>query len=193
MKPVEFMNFLLIPNLLLIEEWTSIPLTDQSLVATMSIAGQESAWQHRRQIGIGQYHPQSVGARGYWQCESTWGGPVAINDVMQKCPQQLAAVCARLEIPGDELTLYEAIAWNDTLACAIARLLLWADPRPLPAVGDRAGMWQYYLDNWRPGTPHPGTWPDRYATAVSLLGEQADLVPALRVARAAARPGSGVA
>lgn len=146
-----------------------IPVTDKARVLVCAIAGQESAWQHRRQLGIGQYHPQSVGARGYWQFESTWGGPVALNDVMQKAPKQLAAVCAYLEIPAYELTLYEAIAWNDTLACACARLLLWVDPAPLPEIGQKQAAWDYYIRNWRPGAPHPETWIDRYDKSFAAL------------------------
>ncbi len=34
-----------------------------------------------------------------------------------------------------------------------ARLLLWTDAKPLPAIGDEQGAWDYYLRNWRPGKP----------------------------------------
>lgn len=171
MTPSDFLQRIVEPTLV----WMSgvmtpiIPVSDKARVMVMTCAGQESNWQHRRQIGIGQYHPQSVGARGYWQFESTWGGPVALNDVTQKTLNQLAVVCKHLEIPGDELTLYEAIAWNDTLACAVARLLLWADPAPLPEVGDKQKSWEYYLRNWRPGVPHPETWSDRYDKSLAAI------------------------
>jgi len=134
-----------------------------------AIAGQESGWQHRRQLGIGDYFPQRVGARGYWQFESTWGGPVALNDVMMSTGRQIEAVCAALDIPCDERALYEACAWNDTLACAMARLLLWLHPAPLPAVGDKEGGWQYYLRQWRPGAPHPSAWGARYDAALAAV------------------------
>jgi len=172
MKAADFYSRIVKPTLTLMAELPEIklPVSDKAAVLTMTCAGQESGWAARRQIGIGQYYPQSVGARGYWQFESTWGGPVAINDVQQKTPKQLAAVCAYLEIPTDELALYEAIAWNDTLACAIARLLLWTDPNPLPAIGDKTGSWNYYLRNWRPGAPHPETWSARYDAALAAIG-----------------------
>lgn len=147
-----------------------IPDNREARVELMAIAGQESRWEARRQIGIGQYYPQSIGARGYWQFESTWGGPVALNDVMQRAPNQLATVCKMLEIPVDELALYEACAWNDTLACALARLLLWIHPAPLPSIGDREGAWQYYLRQWRPGAPHRHTWDAYYDTARAVVG-----------------------
>lgn len=171
MKPDLFYQSIVKPTLALMAAMpeVNIPASDKAAVLVMAIAGQESAWANRRQIGIGQYHPQTVGARGYWQFESTWGGPVALNDVMQKTSRQLTAMCQFLEIPGDELTLYEAIAWNDTLACACARLLLWQDPAALPAVGDKDAGWAYYQRNWRPGAPHPDAWPANYETAQKAL------------------------
>lgn len=171
MKPEPFYQRIVKPTLQLMSDVPEIalPVSDKAAVLVMTIAGQESNWQHRRQIGIGQYHPQTVGARGYWQFESTWGGPVALNDVQQKTPRQLAAICSYLEIPADELTLYEAVAWNDTLACALARLLLWSDPRPLPEIGDKVASWSYYERNWRPGAPHPEAWPALYDKAVAAV------------------------
>ncbi len=71
---------------------------------------QESEWLARRQIGIGQYYPQSVGARGYWQFESTWGGPVALNAVLLEARGKIEAVCKPLDIPCYELEMYEACA-----------------------------------------------------------------------------------
>lgn len=169
MKAADFFHDIVDPSLKKLTEWTGVPSDDRARVLTMATAGQESGWTHRRQVGIGQYHPQTVGARGYWQFESTWGGPVALNDVMQKAPQGLALVCGHLEIPADELSLYEAIAWNDRLACCLARLLLWVDPRPLPAVGDHDTAWYYYLRCWNPGAPRPGDWAQNYAIAKALV------------------------
>jgi len=146
----------------------AIPVSDAARVLVLTIAGQESRWKDRRQIGM-SYYPQKIGARGYWQFESTWGGPVAINDVLQSTPRQIETVCSALDIPCDEIALYEACAWNDTLACAMARLLLWSDPAPLPAVGDKDASWKYYERNWRPGAPHPETWPGLYDRARAAI------------------------
>ena len=147
----------------------AIPRSKQADVLVTAIAGQESEWKHRRQIGISTYYPQKVGARGYWQFESTWGGPVALNDVMQSTKWQIGMICDSLDIPCDEHALYEACAWNDTLACAMARLLLWIHPAPLPAVGDKEGSYLYYLRQWRPGSPHPELWPSRYDKALAAI------------------------
>ncbi len=147
----------------------SIPNRDSARVLVMATAGQESRWEDRRQNGITHLYPQTVGARSFWQFESTYGGPVAINDVLVSTPRQIAAVCASLNIPVDERSLYEACAWNDTLACAMARLLLWQDPAPLPAVGDKEAAWQYYVRNWKPGAPHRHTWDAIYDQSVAAI------------------------
>ena len=78
----------------------------------------------------------------------------------------LVKMCDALDIPFDEAVLYEAIAWSDTLAVAMARLLLWTDPAKLPEIGEPDAAWRMYMANWRPGKPHPATWPDRYRTAM---------------------------
>ena len=72
--------------------------------------------------------------------------------------------------PYDRTVVFEAMAWNDTLACAMARLLLWMQPPALPAIGDKEGAWQYYLKAWRPGAPHRHTWDARYDTALKAAG-----------------------
>ena len=171
MTPDRMCTSIVLPTLKLMADMpdVGIPVSDTAVVELVAIAGQESGWSARRQIGIGQYYPQTVGARSYWQMESTWGGPVAINDVMQRVPNKLAAVCAYLEIPTDELGLYEACAWNDTLACALARLLLWIDPSPLPALGQKDVAWNYYVRNWHPGAPHYESWYGNYDAAMQAL------------------------
>ncbi len=55
------------------------------------------------------------------------------------------------------------------LACAFARLLLFTDPRPLPALGNPQAAWDYYVRNWRPGKPHRDTWDALYAKALATI------------------------
>jgi hypothetical protein len=35
------------------------------------------------------------------------------------------------------------------------------------AIGDADGAWAYYLNTWRPGKPHPETWPALYVQALA--------------------------
>jgi len=142
-----------------LDGWAKIKSDDRALVMLMAIAGQESEWAHRKQVG--------GPARSYWQFERGGGVTGVLGHAATK--SAIATVCKQLDIACDTATVYEAMAWNDTLAACMARLLLYSDPRALPAVGDQEAAWRYYLDNWRPGMPHPQTWPARYAKAMELV------------------------
>jgi hypothetical protein len=135
----------------------AIPSSDAARVLLLVISGQESNWKYRLQ--------NNGPARSYWQFEK--GGGLA--GVFNLFPKKVAAICSGFDVPCDLTTIFEAMAWHDQLAASMARLLLWSDPRPLPVVGDANGAWQYYLDTWRPGLPHLGTWPTVYETALSLI------------------------
>lgn len=126
-------------------------------VLLIAIAGQESDWDGRLQV--------DGPARGYWQFESEAVASIVAN---AKAGPKIAQVCGALDIPVTNI--YEAIAWNDTLAAMMARLLLWLDPTPLPAVGDVNGAYAYYLRNWRPGAQRPNNWPIVYQDAETALG-----------------------
>src|SRR5262249_22147474 len=97
------------------------------------------------------------------------GAAGATGEVMTEMPNQLIAVCKLLDIPFEVHALFEALAWNDSLACTMARLLLWKDPQPLPAITDAEGRYQYYLRNWRPGAPDRTRWALRCAQSREAL------------------------
>jgi len=61
--------------------------------------------------------------------------------------------------------IWGALETDDVFACGVARLLLWTDPRKLPAADDEDGAWEYYLRNWRPGKPHRDRWVKNHAAA----------------------------
>lgn len=126
--------------------------TRDARVMLSAIGMQESRFRHRRQIG--------GPARGFWQFESGGGVHGVLTHHATKPLITPALEVLRYQ-PGD---CYHAIEHNDVLACVFARLLLWSHPRPLPR--DAGEAWQYYLDTWRPGKPHRGTWDAFYATAM---------------------------
>lgn len=132
---------------------------DRARVLLMAIAGQESAWQYRQQIG-GPAH-------SFWQFE--YGGGVVGVLTHRASRDKIKAVCAELGVPCDAESVYEAMVENDMLAAAMARLLLWTDPASLPAVGAVQAAWEYYERLWRPGAPHPEAWSGRYKTAVDVV------------------------
>lgn len=132
---------------------------NRARVLMLAIAGQESAWSHRLQVG--------GPARSYWQFEEG-GGVQGVLHHPASAPK-IQLVCRHFDIQGDVPTVYEAMAWHDVLAASMARLLLFTDPAPLPNVGQVNEAWEYYRRNWRPGSPHPDAWPGRYETARELV------------------------
>ncbi len=132
---------------------------DRARVLLMAIAGQESAWEHRRQIG--------GPARSFWQFEEGGGVSGVFHHRASAVP--IRRVCEALYVPPNVSTVYEAMAWHDVLAACMARLLLFTDAFPLPDVGDVQSGWAYYLRTWRPGMPHQETWAGRYGTAVGVV------------------------
>lgn len=133
--------------------------SDEARVLLLAIALQESAIAHRRQIG--------GPARGYWQFESGGGCAGVMSHKATAGPAM--DVCKALDVPFEKDDIFEALAWHDHLAAAFARLLLYSDPDPLPAVGNVEGAWQTYLSIWRPGKPHPDVWPGNYARAMQAV------------------------
>ncbi|MCW2933440.1 MAG: hypothetical protein JWM19_4402, partial [Actinomycetia bacterium] len=141
------------PALALLNTLAGIKVSNEARVLVMAIAGQESDWEARLQGGGGP-------ARSFWQFE---GGGGAVGELFSVTPKQLKAVCDYLIVPYNVATVFQAMAWNDTLAACMARLLLWQDPAALPAIGDVQAGWNYYQRNWRPGAPRPEVWPAKYA------------------------------
>lgn len=133
--------------------------TKPALVQIMATFGQESGWTHRVQFDGGPGHSWGMFELG--TIIDVMGNPA--TDVLAQ------AVCAQWDIPWKAETIYDAITWNDPLAFAFARLLLWADPSPLPALGDESGGWALYERVWRPGKPRPETWSAIYAQSLTLV------------------------
>lgn len=131
----------------------------EARVMLMAIAGQESAWSHRRQIG--------GPARSYWQFEK--GGGVAGVLAGRQTGPWVKEFCDTIDIPFDAATIFEAMAWSDHLAVAMARFNLWLVPGALPALGAQDRAWTYYVGQWRPGKPHPAAWPANYQTALKAV------------------------
>lgn len=138
--------------------------TQAARVMLLAIGLQESRFTHRRQIG--------GPARGFWQFEKgsresrggVWG--VYLHSASK---DRLAALCKARSVSCDPDAIYAALEYDDVLAAGVARLLLWTDPKALPPVGDAPASWALYLRTWRPGKPHPHTWPDLYRQAAAQV------------------------
>lgn len=133
-------------------------------VMLLAIGLQESRLTARCQIIAGGGRGP---ARGLWQFEAGGG----VRGVMTHPTSRFwaAQVCASRSVPFIQSVVWAALETDDALAAAFARLLLFTDPRRLPTVGDPDAAWACYLRLWRPGKPHPATWPALYAEAVASI------------------------
>lgn len=142
MTPETLLSSIIRPTMLLMHPRLDNVAADRLLIA---IALQESALAHRRQI--------RGPARGFWQFEL--GGVRGVMMHRASAPDAVT-LCKTLIFEATPEAVYRSIETNDTLACGIARLLLWTDRAPLPSNEDSA--WGYYLRCWRPGKPHRERW-----------------------------------
>lgn len=136
--------------------------SDAARVMLLAIGLQESRLKYRYQK---TNDPYSKGpARGLWQFERG-GGVVGVMSHLST--KDLAeAVCKARKVPFDSSLIHAKLEFDDILAAAFARLLLWSDSKPLPALdADHETAWRYYIRNWRPGKPHRDTWDEFHAEA----------------------------
>ena len=162
--PAAFLRLVIVPSTRVLSKLTGKDMGgDAAHVELLAIAPQESGLEHRRQVdSSGQ--PIDHLARGWYQFEEGGGVHGVMTHPASKDYAEI--ICDGMCVPFNEDDVHEAIAWNGFLATFFARLLLWTDAAPLPAVGDEDGAWNYYIRNWRPGKPHPETWPVNYRQSV---------------------------
>jgi hypothetical protein len=163
MNAVDFNAQYLEPSLLWLHKTVpGLPLGAEVQVLLLAIAGQESAWQNIGQSGGGP-------GRGPFQFEPETCLEI-LNNVATSRPAEI--VCAALSVAPTEGAVYSQIIAQPSLATAFARLDLYANPRPLPQLGDRQGAWLYYMDTWRPGKPRPDDWPVNYQAALAAITKE---------------------
>lgn len=133
--------------------------TQEALVELLAIGLQESRFIYRRQIG--------GPARSFWQFEQGGGVKGVLNH--EATQAKARALCAAREVDATPAAVYNRLEHDDVLGAGFARLLLLSDPRPLPGLGKADDAWSYYLRNWRPGKPHPQTWPGFYQQALEYV------------------------
>lgn len=130
-------------------------------IQLLAMGLQESKFMDRVQMGGGPAH-------SFWQEEPNGVKAVLNHRVVGPI---LVDICDKLGVASDWETVYKEVINNDVLACAVARLILYADGNPLPQVGDSYGAWQCYLRNWRPGKPRPLDWPANYKLAQEQIDD----------------------
>ena len=138
----------------------------EARVMLYAIGLQESRFTHRFQVVQGR--PGAKGpARGFWQFERLGGCRGVVDH--QASRYWMAHLCQTRGVDFTATAVWNAIEQDDVLAAAAARLLLFTDPKRLPAVGDEAAAWNLYIRTWRPGKPHRGTWSALYAESMGAL------------------------
>ncbi len=157
LTPRQLLNLTIYPMLDFMADECGIKSGRASYLMLMTIAQQESLIKYRRQVG--------GPAVSWWQFEK--GGGVRGVLTHERTKPIIIKICSALAVPYVVESVYEAMPHNDLLSCAMARLLLYSDPRPLPT--DAENGWQYYLRNWRPGKPHPDTWGGFWAESEAAL------------------------
>lgn len=132
--------------------------TPEARVMILAIGLQESRFKYRAQLGNGP-------ARSFWQFERGGGVKGVLGHTVSASRARL--LCEARGVMATPLNVWQAMEFDDVLGAGMARLLLYTDPRALPAVTDAAGAWDCYIRNWRPGKPHRDTWDAFHAQAVA--------------------------
>lgn len=126
----------------------------------LAIGLQESEFAARVQGGGGPAH-------GYWQFEKMGGVKAVLTNAGTLA--MLAPALHVLNYKPDIAEIYAAISHNDILACCVARVYLWTSPGALPSMTQEDKGWHQYVTTWRPGKPHPQTWPRNFTEAWRVL------------------------
>lgn len=156
MTPHIFMRIAINPALSLLPPEMTSPAAKALM---LTIALQESRLEHRRQIG--------GPARGFWQFEVNGTLGVLNHDKSRTLALQSLKLLGYQDVFAEEV--HPLLEHNDVLAAIFARLLLWTLPMPLPVRRRVSEGWDQYLEAWRPGRPHPGTWGENWQDAWEAL------------------------
>lgn len=133
--------------------------SDKAICLMLAIGLQESRLEARRQV--------KGPARGLWQFER--GGGVRGVLKHNATAKMAVEVCDIRGVQPTEEMVYARLEFDDVLAAAFARMLIYTDPKPLPEIGEFAISWDYYTRTWRPGKPHRNTWDELYASAMEAM------------------------
>ena len=120
--------------------------TPEARVMLLAFGAQESGYRTRQQ--------QGGPAHGLWQCEQPIMQLLLDNRASEVPVRNLCSARAVAPVASD---MYFAVATDDVFAAGIARLILWCDLAPLPALGDVDAAFDAYIRVWGPGAYTRGT------------------------------------
>ena len=182
MTPADALALVVAPTCRWLAARTGKPLdTPEAWAMLLAIAGQETGFQHRRQVSakkpalgwpqfeLGTYEPRA-GLMGLMAHEGV--GRTACEMAECLMPGLKLIEVTRVKWAMGVAKVYAAIEHNDVLAFGMARLLLWTVSAPLPLRDQPAEGWrQYAQEAWRPGRPHPETWRRHWDAAWAAVDE----------------------
>jgi hypothetical protein len=144
-------------------------------VMMLAIGLQESRFMFRFQKIAGRPYLKGP-ARGFWQFER--GGGVIGVMTHHATNEHAHRICGLRGVPFDSSLVHARLETDDVLAAVFARLLLYSDRAPLPALtASHEEAWQYYECNWKPGKPHRETWDEYHVQALSQITPPERIAP----------------
>jgi hypothetical protein len=163
MTPQRLLNTGIVPAL---EELSTLGIPDSvdARRFLLAIALQESNLEHRRQVVANGV--EDGPASSFWQFEAG-GGCRGVLD-HRSTSARMEKICEAYNVSATSRGLWEAMRYNDVVAAAAARLLVYTLPSKLPTKASDG--WMQYLSAWRPGKPHPRTWDAHWANATIATG-----------------------
>lgn len=141
-----------------------VPSSPQAARFVLAIALQESGLRNRRQVVAGG--AEAGPAASFWQFEQ--GGGCKGVLMHPSAAPRMKAICDAYNVQATPAALWEAIRYQDIVAAAAARLLIYTLPGALPQTADQG--WAQYLAAWRPGKPHPEKWAECWRVATETVG-----------------------
>lgn len=105
-------------------------------------------------------------AHGLWQFELAGTAGVIRHSASAR---YVDTVCYLLGVPVFVQTIYKEFLTNDVLACAFARLLLYTDAAPLPALHQPLEAAHYYKRTWKPGAYREQDFINNYKQVMDFL------------------------
>jgi len=164
MTPTEFLAGFLDPCLKWLASNSGPPVTDAARTMLLCISMQESG--PNLDARYQSYPATEPGpARGLWQFEQG-GGVAGVLSHPATC-DVVKHACGLLMVRPEPAACWRTIEGNDRLAVTFARMLLYSDPYPVPTTEQDA--WDCYMRLWRPGKPHPETWPSNWQAAQAAV------------------------
>ncbi|MFK2876912.1 hypothetical protein [Rhodanobacter hydrolyticus] len=126
--------------------------TPPARVLLVAFGAQETGYRTRQQ--------QGGPAHGLWQCERPLMQLLLDNKASSA---EVYALCKSRAVAPLASDMYWALLTDDLFAAGTARLALWCNLAPLPALGNVDAAFDYYIATWGPGAYTRGTPAERAA------------------------------